>query len=814
MTEYKKVPVIGSNHIPSKSSKYVGELSIDQKISTTWIINNKDSSHILNEIKTFCNQNNLTIKNESSVNNLTHLKISAISKNYENALHIKMREYTDEGYTYYASPDQIKLPQNWINDVSILGLSTNKIAFPYVKKISNSIKTRALTTFNPLQLATLYKFPSNLNGTGQKIGIIELGGGYVLSDITTYFSQLGITTVPNITSVSVGGAVNNPSDTSGANVEVILDIEVIAALVPNAAIRVYFGVNSTQGFYDAINAAINDNCSIISISWGAPEANWTSSALISYNNLFQTATTKRITILAASGDNGSSDGLSGNNVDFPSSSPYILACGGTNLKTIDNTNISSEIVWTGSGGGVSKTFARPSYQNNLPQNVLTTLNNKRGSPDICGVADPNTGYVCYSAGEGGNFVVGGTSAVAPLWSGLLGRINQSLGNNVGFLQPFLYSQTNICNDTTSGNNGAYSGTVGWDACSGWGSPNGTKLLNALIANNAPVASFSGTPLSGNTPLLVNFTDTSMGNPTSWAWDFGNGSTSTLQNPSCTYSITGTYVVSLTITNNSGSNTITKQNYISVTPPQTPIAAFSASPVSGPTPLNVQFTDNSSNFPTSWLWNFGDNSTSTLKNPLHFYQNAGTYNVSLKVTNNINSNTITKQNYITTSSQLVSSFTATPLSGNGPTVINFTDTSTGNPTSWLWTFGDGVTSTVRNPTHIYSNKGVYTVTLKVTNGSINNTMTKSKYITITTTPTITSFVATPTTGKKILTVSFTDTSINNPTRWSWNFGDNVTSTRQNPVHNYTSAGTYSVKLTTSNAYGSSSTTKLRYVVVTN
>ena len=818
MANCNKVPIIGSNHIPHSRATCCNQLDQNQKITTTWIVNTdgNDKFNILNEVKMFCNQNNLKIKNESSVHNLTHLKVSGLSKDYENALNIKMHEFKKDDAIYYATMEQIQIPLKWNNNVNILGLDTDKIAHPYVQKLekNNLIQSRALTTFNPLQLATLYNFPPNLNGSGQKIGIIQLGGGYVLSDMTTYFTYLGINTTPNITAVSVDGAVNNPADTSGANLEVILDMQVIAALVPNAAIRIYFGPNSYQGFYNVINAAINDNCSIISISWGATESQWSLSTLTAYNNLFQTASTKNITILAASGDYGSSDGKVGNNVNFPSASPYVLACGGTNLKTINNTTISTEIVWSGSGGGVSKTFARPSYQNNLPQNTLNLLNGKRGSPDICGNADPNTGYVLYSASQGGYFVVGGTSAVSPLWSGLLGRINQSLGFNVGFINPFLYSQTNIYNDILQGNNGAFSGALGWDPCTGWGSPNGVKILNALTANNNPVANFTASPLSGNTPLAVNFTDTSTGNPTAWAWNFGDNTTSTLQNPSRIYQNVGSYNVSLMVTNSSGSNTILKQNFITTTSSQTPVVAFSATPLSGVAPLNIQFTDSSTNSPTSWLWNFGNNVTSTLQNPSHTYQNAGLYNVSLTATNSSGTNTLTKQNYVNVIVNLVSAFSSNIQSGNGPTNIIFTDLSTGTPTSWLWNFGDGNTSTAQNPSHTYSNRGTYTVSLRVSNSLSSNTLTKTGYITITRNAPVTSFTGTPTFGKKTLSVKFTDTSKFNPTRWTWNFGDNTTSTLQNPTHNYAVAGTYAVKLTTSNAFGSNSLVKLRYITVTN
>ncbi len=234
----------------------------------------------------------------------------------------------------------------------------------------------------------------------------------------------------------------------------------------------------------------------------------------------------------------------------------------------------------GTGGGVSKFFAEPTYQNNLSSPLQTLLHGMRGSPDVAGDADPNTGYVLYSASEGGNLVVGGTSGVAPLWTALIAMFNQSLGTNVGFFQPFLYSHTNICRDITQGNNGAFSAGVGWDACTGWGSPNGVQILNALSSGVAPVANFTGTPLSGIIPLTVNFTDTSTNSPTSWLWNFGNGATSTSQSPSHVYTSAGQYTVALTATNLSGSNTKTQTNYITATAPITPVVSFSGTPLSG------------------------------------------------------------------------------------------------------------------------------------------------------------------------------------------------------------------------------------------
>jgi PKD repeat protein len=161
----------------------------------------------------------------------------------------------------------------------------------------------------------------------------------------------------------------------------------------------------------------------------------------------------------------------------------------------------------------------------------------------------------------------------------------------------------------------------------------------------PVANFSGSPTSGTAPLTVAFTDTSTGQPTSWAWTFGDGGTSTAQSPSHVYTAAGTYSVSLTATNSLGSNTLTKTNYITVAAPQPPVANFNGSPTNGIVPLTVNFTDTSSGQPTSWAWTFGDGGTSTVQNPSHVYTTPGTYSVTLTATNTVGSNTLAKTNYI-------------------------------------------------------------------------------------------------------------------------------------------------------------------------
>ncbi len=336
-------------------------------------------------------------------------------------------------------------------------------------------------SLTPLQVAQAYQFPPN-KGRNQTIAIIELGGGFNTSDLNAYWEQLGMNNVETI-AISVDGAANKPTgDPSGADGEVALDIEVAGAVAPEARLAVYFAPNTDRGFLDAINAAIHDTAytpSVISISWGAPENQWTPQTMNAFNAAFQDAALLGITVCAASGDNGSSDGESDGaaHVDFPASSPWVLACGGTRL-IVKGGKIQSETAWNdrnggATGGGVSAYFSKPSYQAAIPIDG-------RGVPDVAGNADPATGYRILV--DGRTSVIGGTSAVAPLWAGLIALLNEQLGKNLGWLHPQLYgtiAQHKALHDVTSGTNDAYRAQTGWDACTGLGSPNGQAILAAL-----------------------------------------------------------------------------------------------------------------------------------------------------------------------------------------------------------------------------------------------------------------------------------------------------------------------------------------------
>jgi kumamolisin len=356
--------------------------------------------------------------------------------------------------------------------------------------IAGAARAAQPTSFTPPQVAALYHFPTGVTGKGQTIGIIELGGGYRAADLQTYFARLGVT-LPSITAVSVDGARNAPiGDPGSADGEVLLDIEIAGSIAPGARIAVYFAPNTDQGFLDAITTAVHDTVrkpKAISISWGGAESLWTRQSLTAMDQAFQDAAALGVTVCCSSGDNGSSDGVTDGraHVDFPASSPHALACGGTRIVGANGT-LSSETVWNGgasggaTGGGVSDVFALPAFQQSahVPVSVNPSHFKGRGVPDVAGNADPATGFQVHVDGQ--DVVFGGTSAVSPLWAGLVTLLNQRRGSPLGYLNPVIYPLgTTVCRDITSGNNGDYKAAAGWDPCTGFGSPNGTTLVTSL-----------------------------------------------------------------------------------------------------------------------------------------------------------------------------------------------------------------------------------------------------------------------------------------------------------------------------------------------
>jgi len=386
----------------------------------------------------------------------------------------------------------------------VFGLDDRPVAVSHLRRLKKKkAAAPSFAGYTGEQVARFYDFPTGVDGTGQVIGIIELGGGFRAADLSTYFTEIGVP-LPAVTAVAVGTGTNDPTTAEGADGEVMLDIEVAGAVAPGAKIVVYFAAGATdQDFLDVFSYAVHDttnNPGVLSISWGGPESAADASFQTQFDEILQSAAALGITVTAASGDSGAADEPPSDwdgkvHVDFPASSPNVLACGATSIQ-VSGTTVTAESIWNedvtdmkddsfgASGGGISEVFPVPAYQAglSLPPNA-STKGTGRGVPDVAGDGDPATGYRVRVDGQ--EFPVGGTSAVAPLWAGLVALLNQKLGHRAGLLNALLYANPSALQQITTGNNEVgtahlgYVARPGWNACSGLGRPVGTKVLAVL-----------------------------------------------------------------------------------------------------------------------------------------------------------------------------------------------------------------------------------------------------------------------------------------------------------------------------------------------
>jgi kumamolisin len=466
------------------------------------------SPNDLAKVREFAEHAGLTVTDSSAARRTVVLRGSAADMS--KAFDVELAEYEHPRLgRYRGRTDTVGVPQD-LGDVveAVVGLDNRKQAQPrFVLTGAGAASTApaparlsapaaAPVPFTPPQVAALYDFPDGGTagaGHGECIALIELEGGYHTSDLHTYFNNLGIH-APKVVHVGVDGASNAPG--SEADIEVVLDAEVTGSIANHAKIAVYFAPNTTQGFLDAITTAIHDTVhkpSAISISWGSAETGWTEQSMDAMDQAFADAALLGITVCAAAGDHGAGDGVGDGlaHADFPASSLHVLGCGGTRLEA-NGAAIALEDVWNdgngwAGGGGVSDHFPLPAWQAtaNVEKSVNPGAHVGRGVPDVAGNADGATGYRIHVNGE--DTVVGGTSAVAPLWAALSVILSQRLGHRVGFLNPSLYglAAPQTCfHDILNGKNevaGApgYSARPGWDACTGLGTPIGDGLLAAL-----------------------------------------------------------------------------------------------------------------------------------------------------------------------------------------------------------------------------------------------------------------------------------------------------------------------------------------------
>lgn len=507
-----RIPLKKSEHRKPANAKHIGRTSPQKAISVSVIVRRKNPLNLaelggrrlshqeFNEkyaadaadferIRAFARQHGLTVDEAASSLPRRTMVLQGTAEALEQAFGVQLQDYEDTRHKkhFHCFEGAVSLPEEHSHLIeAVLGLDSRPVATPHFRRL-NAAQRAAAKSFSAVQVAQLYNFPTNLDGSGQTIGILELGGGYNDSDLQTYFQGVGLS-VPTVVAVGVDGGSNSPGDPNGADGEVELDIQVAGSVAPSAKIAVYFTPNSDQGFIDGITTAVHDTTnkpSLLSISWGGPESSWSQASVTALDNACQSAAALGVTITVASGDSGSSDGTNDTVVDFPASSPHVLACGGTQI-TASGTEISQEVVWDdqsqgggATGGGFSTSFDVPSWQSS----ALPSGSSGRGVPDVAGDASPESGYNVVIDGE--QEVVGGTSAVAPLWAGLIALVNQQLVSQgkqtAGFVNPTLYQNANAFRDITQGNNGDYSAGPGWDACTGLGSPNGASILAALTS---------------------------------------------------------------------------------------------------------------------------------------------------------------------------------------------------------------------------------------------------------------------------------------------------------------------------------------------
>lgn len=573
----KRITLPGSNRRPLPGAKVVGAVDSNQRIEITLQVRRKSGSDLdatvskiasqglaarkyltraelasqagadpadIAKIDTFAHDHGLTVV-EADLARRT-VKLSGRVADLSAAFGVKLQRYKAGAVSYRGRTGSLTIPGELGGIIErVLGLDDRPVVETHYRVLNQgrgSTAARAAkrgrkgdkqnraTSYSPVQIAGIYDFPTGLDGTGQTIALIELndvnsqgnatGAGYATSDLETFFENLGIT-MPSVTAVGVDGGANLPGQDADADGEVTLDIEVAGAIAPGAKIAVYFGTNTDDGFVQVVSAAVHDAVrkpGIVSISWGQAEETTTAQMLQGLQEILQEAAALGVTVCVAAGDDGSAD-MEQNvwddkpHVDFPASSPYALACGGTTLGASSGPDAPVETVWNdganggATGGGVSNFFPKPSYQNNIHVPPPAVAAGGRGVPDVSADADPNTGYNIVVGGQ--QEQVGGTSAVAPLYAGLIARINQSLtsggGNAVGFVNPLIYAQSipaGVFHDVTQGNNdiyndldGEFEAGPGWDPCTGLGSVDGANLLAALQAQ----AGTSPTPPASPTP---------------------------------------------------------------------------------------------------------------------------------------------------------------------------------------------------------------------------------------------------------------------------------------------------------------------------
>ena len=465
----------------------------------------------LDAVEAFAKEHTLDVIERSASKRL--VRVSGSAADVSKAFGVQLHLYKYPAGRYRSHEGDVHLPESLAGVVEgVLGLDNRKMVStrPRPSKVGRAGEEAALpaNAYTPPVLAKLFDFPAG-NGTGQCVAVFAFNGqvmstgtstkgGYNPSQLSEYFTgTLEFAAAPNFTDVLVQGPGNDPGDGSEADDatgEVLLDLCTIGGVVPGADIVVYFTEFTEEGWVNAIKTAVADTVnkpSVISISYGNPEDDetkglWSAQAVQLVNGAFEQAAAQGITICCASGDNGAGDEpeTTTDHVDFPASSSWVLGCGGIRLQAEPATGaISEERVWNdlaegegASGGGVSRLFAVPQWQASagVPANADGSGKTGRGVPDVASLADPQTPmWVLTPSGQAAG--VGGTSAAAPLWAALIALLNELSGTRLGFVNPQLYAHLhNALVGIVKGDNGAYQAEPGWNACTGWGRPDGVS----------------------------------------------------------------------------------------------------------------------------------------------------------------------------------------------------------------------------------------------------------------------------------------------------------------------------------------------------
>jgi Pro-kumamolisin, activation domain/FG-GAP-like repeat len=480
---------------PARVATAAGAIMTREQFAATYGADPADIARV----EAFAREHGLTV-GETSIARRTVVLEGTVAQMSE-AFKVELSHYQAEETSYRGREGHVHIPDELAPLVEgVFGLDNRRQARPLFRRAAEPAQaTQALT---PPQVAQLYNFPAGLSAAGETIGLLEFGGGFNPADITAWFKNLGLA-APPLTTVDVDGATNSPG--SDADTEVILDIDVAGSAAPDAEIAVYFAPWTEQGWVDVVTTAVHDatnHPSVLSISWGWPEfqeadgLTWTAAAIATVSATFAEAAVLGVTVLAASGDQGSDcqigDGHA--HVLYPTSDPGVTSCGGTTIENVAGASF-GEVLWNdngASGGGISDNFPVPFWQleAGLPVSVNDHRHQGRGVPDVAGNADPASGYNLIQNGAQLG-PIGGTSATAPLYAGLIALINANLGFPVGYLNPVMYTRAQswgVFRDiTTSGTNAynhapGYPVGAGWDATTGLGAIDGTELLAALIVS--------------------------------------------------------------------------------------------------------------------------------------------------------------------------------------------------------------------------------------------------------------------------------------------------------------------------------------------